>query len=602
MRKFSSTVNTAFISEAGRQLINNDDFGFVELDKFACYVVADSIGETNEEHSAARLAIYSIIRKFTERPSMSKKAVQSYLREANRQLFKEKSDVRLKASVTVMVTDYMKLRYGQAGNTRLQFYRDGTMRVKSRDQSLSQAMVKTGELTPEKLAWHEERNNLTCYAGMGKGFHPVISKKITLLDGDLFALYTRGVWENVDEGELSDVLAEVGKDVKEPIDTIEDMLLSKQPKKLENYTFVLIAFEKIFKDPNRKKRIKKIVIISLIVVVVALLIWLVTWIVLRVRANWTEDMNLAYANTIEYIQDENYVRAKEECASALKLAEKLRDKKMRLDLGNYQKLIEGVITADDAYADGKYTDAQTAYINAKERARYADNIGTEHIDKRLEDTRDFLAVSDALYLGDRQQQNGDYQGAEEKYLEAKNLASRIYFEDGKKQALDALNKLYEDQAKQKEADTEEAKAKSETELTAADMLKEGDLAFLNGDIESAKVYYNIAMEKYTDVGDETRVESIKEKMASLDEKELEKNYKTLDALTYEKAALDFYAAGNYMDAKKQYLFAKNLYAELGEDDKVKEIDQTLEIIDLDSQKAEKEAAEKAAKKKLSSPK
>lgn len=581
MRKYSAAVKTAFVSEAGRQLINNDDFGFVELDKFACYVVADSIGESKEARSAARLAIYSVIRRFSEHPSISKRTVRACLKEANHQLFVEKGNLHLKASVTVIVTDYMKVRYGQAGNTRLQVYRDGVMRIKSADQSMSQDMVKTGELTPEKLAWHEERNNLFCYAGMGKGFRPFVSKKFKLLDGDLFALFTRGVWENLDEGELEDVLSEADKDVKAPIDSIEDMLLSKQPQKLENYTFALVAFDKVFKDPNRKKRIKKIVIISVIVLLVALLVWLITWLVLKKRAENIEAMNLAYSNAIEYIQDNNYIRAKEECTTALKLAEKLRDKKTRLELSNYQKLVEGVIVADDFYAEGEYGDAQTAYLSARERARYADNVGTEHIDDRLEDTRDYLAVSDALYLGDRQQQNGDYSGAEEKYIEAKNLASRIYFEDGKKQALDALNKLYEDQANQKEADTEEAKTKSETELTAADMLKQGDLAFADGDYESAKVYYTIAIEKYTDLGDDERVASIQEKLDGIEAKKSQEKGKLLDAQTYEQAAKDFYAEGSFMDAKKQYLFAKNLYAELKQDDKVKEIEQQMEIIDLD---------------------
>lgn len=35
MRKLNSEFHTAFISEAGSELKNNDYFGFVELDRFA---------------------------------------------------------------------------------------------------------------------------------------------------------------------------------------------------------------------------------------------------------------------------------------------------------------------------------------------------------------------------------------------------------------------------------------------------------------------------------------------------------------------------------------------------------------------------------------
>lgn len=37
MRKINSTFKTAFISEAGAALKNNDYFAYVELDDYACY-------------------------------------------------------------------------------------------------------------------------------------------------------------------------------------------------------------------------------------------------------------------------------------------------------------------------------------------------------------------------------------------------------------------------------------------------------------------------------------------------------------------------------------------------------------------------------------
>ena len=53
MRKYNSSIRTAFISEAGNQLRNNDYFGFVELDKFACYVIADGITGMGGAESAS---------------------------------------------------------------------------------------------------------------------------------------------------------------------------------------------------------------------------------------------------------------------------------------------------------------------------------------------------------------------------------------------------------------------------------------------------------------------------------------------------------------------------------------------------------------------
>ena len=48
MRKQNSEFLTAFISEASRKIKNTDYFGFVELDNYACYVIADGITNMRE--------------------------------------------------------------------------------------------------------------------------------------------------------------------------------------------------------------------------------------------------------------------------------------------------------------------------------------------------------------------------------------------------------------------------------------------------------------------------------------------------------------------------------------------------------------------------
>lgn len=69
-------------------------------------------------------------------------------------------------------------------------------------------------------------------------------------------------------------------------------------------------------------------------------------------------MGRRYEDTLDYIEDSNYVRAKEECEKALELAEKLRDKEKLQEISGYMKLIEAVNMADDIYAEGKYEEAQ----------------------------------------------------------------------------------------------------------------------------------------------------------------------------------------------------------------------------------------------------
>ena len=102
MRKQNSDFEARFISEEGSRLKNRDYFGYVELDEFACYVIADGITEITDVESA-RLAIETVILSFQENPSLSKRAVKRLLKRANRALLGKESDRRLKASITVVV-------------------------------------------------------------------------------------------------------------------------------------------------------------------------------------------------------------------------------------------------------------------------------------------------------------------------------------------------------------------------------------------------------------------------------------------------------------------------------------------------------------------
>ncbi|WP_250277269.1 PP2C family protein-serine/threonine phosphatase [[Clostridium] colinum] len=594
MRKENSEFNTKFISEAGSELKNNDYFAFVELDKYACYVIADGIGNM-ANINGAKLAIQSVILKFQETPSISKNAIKSYLKEANKEFFKADSKFALKASITVVVSNYEKIRYGHLGNTRFRLYRGGLLKQESIDMSFANDIIKEDGLSKDLIAKHEERNNLYSYLGKDKNFKPFISKKIKLMDSDIIALYTRGIWENLDQSEINEVFEEATNDAEEVLNNIEDLILSKQPKQLENYTFAVIFADKIFKDPERKRKIKKLIKVSITIVVLLLIISLIFYIFYRKRVKRIETLNLTYQNTIEYIQDNNYIRAKEECNKAIEVADKLNNKEKVKDLNNYLKLIETTILADEALKSENYKEAQQNYINAKDRARYADNVNEEYVDNKLKETKDYLNVYDYINLGDKLKETGDYEGAEKKYLEAKNIASNIYFDKGKEKAIQSLEKLYEDWGKAKEETDKEQKDKADKQITALEIVKQGDESFRNSDYEGARLYYTSAIEKYKEMEDLAQVEVLNNKLTSIDEKIEENKKKIKIAEEHERLAIDLKAEKNLIDAKKQYLFAKKIYTELKKDDKVKEMDSLIELLDLEIEEEKKKLEEELKK-------
>lgn len=592
MRKQNSEFLTAFTSEASRKIKNTDYFGFVELDKFACYVIADGIDDDVDAISA-KLTVDTVVSAFMESPSMSKRAVCRYLRAANRALLTAHSKMRLKASVTVLVTNYVKLRYGQAGNTRFRLYRDGFLRMQSQDTSLSMDMVREEKLEPDKLAQHEERHNLFCYLGQEKGFSPYISKKFKLANADAAALYTRGIWENVDEGELKDVFSDASNEPQPIVDSVEDMLLSRQPEGLEKYTFATVFFNKVFVDPNRKRKIRKILMIAIPIILVLVIL---TVILLAMYNNRKKDiavMEQSFYDAIEYIQADNYPRAKTECQNALDLANKLKDEEIQTDASNYMKLIESVIAGDTDLNGGEYRDAQRNYLNAQNRSRYADNLGLDYIQDRLEQTGQYITVYDLIALGDTLVTNLQYDKAEEQYSAAQLLAGSIYFTEGRDSAIAALERLYESMRQDQEDSAAAQQQASEAQSAAAGVLSEGDAAFAKGDYTSALTYYTTALQKYTELEDEVQVAALLTKIAATEEKLADQQAMAEEAEEYMALAETAYLEKNYVQAKKYYLLAKDVYSSMQNDDKVAEVSRKMELVEMGIS-AEEEAARKAA--------
>ncbi len=586
MRKYNSSFKTAFISEEGSRLKNNDYFGFVELDKYACYVIADGITDMRDSQSAKK-AIEAVVSAFHNEPGISKRKLKRYLKYANKELLKGKSYEKLKAAITVVLTNYEKFRYGCAGNTRLRLYRDGRMILASSDMSLGQDMVEADRLAADKLAQHEERNNLYSYLGK-EHFKPFISKKKKLADGDIITLYTRGIWENIDEGELSDVFAETGNEPLEECDKVEDLLLSRQPENLDNYTFAAIYIDKVFVDPNRRKRIKKIIIITLVILILALVIGTVVYLWRRSRRQKREDMAQCFANTETYIEDNNYIRAKEECDKALELAGKLRDKEAQNRYNNYLVCLEAVIQADDSYDEGKYEEAGEAYLTAKVRTRYADYIAADYIENKLLQIEQYEQVFNNISLGDSLLAYGSYEMAEQRYLDAKKDASAIYFTEGKQQALDALEKLYAQWSAAKEEAEERSAEQAADETAAAELVRQGDETYSSGDYDGAMVFYLIALEKYTKMEDTAQISFLNRKIIALNEKQQEVEARASEAKEFEELARMYEEEGDYEQAKLQYQYAKEIYEELDKSNKADEIQGKVDIVETKQEKSEKD--------------
>lgn len=268
---------------------------------------------------------------------------------------------------------------------------------------------------------------------------------------------------------------------------------------------------------------------------------------------------------MEYIDTGNFIRAKEECAKAAELAEKLKDKEMRSRLQEYLFVIETVILGDESFSAGSYEEARDHYENAMDRVRYADFIGETYMETKLDKLADFLSVSDYIALGDMLLETAAYEKAEKQYLAAKKLAAASHYTEGTEAAMTALEKLYVQWAEADAASRQSADEQAGKEVAAAELVASGDKACLERDFAGAEVYYTMALTKYQELGDTANEQYVQRKLESVTAKAAEEKKVRTSAEELERQGMQAQGSGDYWSAKSFYLQAKNLYLELRSD-------------------------------------
>lgn len=528
MRRINSEFQTFHMSEEGQKLSNRDYFGYVEMDDFACYVLADSLDDEPSVNSA-RLVVDSIIRDFTEAPTMGGGALRRYLRRAHEELLHQRGGMHLKVAVVVAVTDYRKLRYCHVGNSRLYLIRNARILERTIDQSLTQNLVEQERVVLDEAARHEERNNL--YSFLGERGRPEmrISRRKKLEAGDLFIQLTRGVWEQCEEQEFLQIVNDA-KETKDILDQTEDLILKEQnSRSIDNYSMAVTSVNKVYQSPRKPLTLKKVLLIVLPVLLVIATVSVTLFLRHRSIRTKTESMRQAMEGGEEYLAYNNYQKAKEEYGEARKLADSLHRKQEYEEADRYIKLAEQVILADQALSEEAYQKAQDLYLTARQMAIDAGNMGLSYIDGQLSRTEGYIEVFDLISQGEKKEEYGNLKGAIELYKKAKEKAAALYYKDGKKEALEL--QMAAEEALEKEQMEAEARLREQIEAEAAsreldnkqrandqqnaiELENKGNELLAEGSYESAITFYQAAQSIYDRLDMKEMAAGIKPKIAA----------------------------------------------------------------------------------------
>ncbi|UCH95785.1 MAG: serine/threonine-protein phosphatase [Candidatus Aminicenantes bacterium] len=254
---------TSLICKVGEREHNQDFADYVILKKqnAACWVVADGLGGHRGGETAAKTAVEVIIKSFKENPVCSVGAINQHLDAAQAEVVRLQEEnprlARMRTTVVMMVSDFKHVLWAHVGDSRLYRLQNGVIDFQTKDHSLPQAMVSEGEITPDQIRFHKERNSLLRTMGQSEIFRPqVYQERQPLMEGNAFLLCTDGFWEYVEEAEMEMDYAKA-KTPGKWLAKMEKRLIRKAGGGSDNYTGLAVYFHSKTPTPDFSHKKKK---------------------------------------------------------------------------------------------------------------------------------------------------------------------------------------------------------------------------------------------------------------------------------------------------------------------------------------------------------
>jgi serine/threonine protein phosphatase PrpC len=239
---------TDSVSRIGGRELNEDSYGFFEMNNAACWVVADGLGGHRGGEAASRIAVDAALASFRVTPEFSTPALQRHLEAAQQAVLKAQKDQptlsTMRTTIVVLLTDSLRVLWAHVGDSRLYCLENGRIVSCTKDHSVVQAMVSAGELSANQIRHHEDRNRLLrCLGNSENEFRPtILSEARTLYRGTAFLLCTDGFWEYVTEPEIEVDFAK-GEGIRDWLALMEDRLLERVTENNDNYTAIAVKFD-----------------------------------------------------------------------------------------------------------------------------------------------------------------------------------------------------------------------------------------------------------------------------------------------------------------------------------------------------------------------
>lgn len=229
-------------TDIGRVRSVNEDSYYVPAEGEPFCAVADGMGGHNAGEIASSLAVQTFVERM--RPSMyDAYSIRRAVRFANEAVFsaacEDTGKYGMGTTFTALCVREETAYIAHVGDSRAYRIRNGAIEQLTRDHSLVEEMVRSGQITPEEARVHPKRNYITRALGTGWALEIDLYPEI-IRDGDVFLLCTDGLSNALTDDQLLSVTLSEGTWEQRLGRLIESAL---QAGGSDNITALYVVFE-----------------------------------------------------------------------------------------------------------------------------------------------------------------------------------------------------------------------------------------------------------------------------------------------------------------------------------------------------------------------
>lgn len=199
------------LTSPGERDHNEDYTGAEKNGEAYCFVLADGLGGHGGGDEASRLVSEYILDDFARNGEVSQAYLKKCFEESQRLLLEEqvkrKRTMEMMSTLVVLLADSRTIQWGHIGDSRLYYFMNKKMKLRTLDHSVPQMLVAAGKLKEKKIRGHADRNRLLRVMGTEWDTPQYeLAQPEERVGGEAFLLCTDGFWEWIEEKAMQSAL------------------------------------------------------------------------------------------------------------------------------------------------------------------------------------------------------------------------------------------------------------------------------------------------------------------------------------------------------------------------------------------------------------